>query len=172
MVDRILENYSDELQYTARVCHQLHVNIEHLFYQFEYTDDDSFRDNEICYAQLKHMKSLLNLSGERFVELLKKETSISGLVFKETYPFVQEYPNWISDLFPYYRSKEEDENIIKSGGSVINFDGPIESNSTVVESNVPDSFIVVWYPIAAGYAEPGFTWKVDDKRWLAHSLEI
>ena len=167
------EEYSEELQYTARVCYQLFINISHLESLADAIEDDEFFNDDLVKDQLKYMNDLFSVSLKRFTSLLSKETSIEGLTFKKTYPFVDSYPDWIAELFPYYREKEEEEAIMQSGGSMINFDDDgLTVNRFAVESSVPDSFIAIWYPIAAQVESPGFVWKSGPKNWLAYGLEL
>lgn len=167
------EEYSEELQYAARVCHQLYVNIGHLQCHVSYIEGDEVVNEDLVSEQVKHMKSLLDISGERFKSLLLKETSFKDIVVQDNYPFVAEYPDWINELFPYSRKAAEEEHIIQRGGSMINFDDGDGStlNHFAVEPSVPDSFVVVWYPIAAQVRFPGFIWKSGDKNWLAYGFE-
>lgn len=167
------EEYSEELQYTARVCHQLYVNIGHLECHIGYIKDDEVVNEDLVSDQVKYMQKLLEISGKRFKSLLLEETSIKGITFQDNYPFIADYPDWINELFPYSRSAVDEKVIIQNGGSMINFDDGDGStvNHFAVESSVPDSFVVVWYPIAAQVEFPGFIWKSGDKNWLAYGFE-
>lgn len=178
-----IENYSDELAFAASVCHQLAVNIGHLETSVEINECgyDVPIDSVLLVDQIKLLKQLLASAGEHFKCLLKKESSIPGIVFMDEHPFVTDYPEWISDLFPYFRPKEEDDSIISAGGSIVynveSIDVVNEHNSIfgpdmAISGDVPDNFTTVWYPIAAGYLNPGYIWKCSDRKWLSYSLEL
>lgn len=170
----LLEKYSEDLVFAANVCHQLHINIQQLERQFNYiVETDHDQKNAVIDDQLVFLKKLLADAGTRFKRLLAEETQLTGLTYLDHYPFVQSYPKWISDLFPYVRDQGEDNEILLNGGSnVYFFDSDTDQVPDVcIYSDVPDSFISVWFPIAAGFSSPGFIWKDNESSWKAYGLE-
>jgi len=166
---------SEDLRYVTKVCRTLENAITHLTSQFKTVENGKMTNVDFLQGELDRLSSFLNQSGNRFIDLLKNESSINGVEFKNKYPFIEKYPEWIRDLFPYYRPRHVESEILSAGGSFINFNdtlGVEYLSEIVVEAIVPDSFIVVWYSIAAQFAEPGFVWKSGKKQWLAHGLEL
>lgn len=174
MIQNKIETYSDELVYSANVIHQLYINITFLRAEVDSIRDidDELLCNGLIDDQINYLDKLLVESGERFKHLLARESSIEGLVFSSDYPFVESQP-WIDELFPYFRNKDDDERILSAGGSAVYMS---LSNARLypdlcIESFVPDSFISVWFSIAAGCQSPGFIRKVKDNEWDAYGLE-
>lgn len=169
------EDYSDDLAHAARVCHQLHVNLGHMKWDVECITD--MAPDALCSGliadQIKKLEDLLAFSGERFVSLLQRESKLE-LTFQDEYPFIKSYPEWIDGLFPYIRKKEVDEQIIAAGGHMVfnSLEGMSKFPNVCVPQEVTDNFIVVWYPIAAQFDQPGYIWKTSEKKWQTYSLEL
>jgi len=168
------EIQSEDLRYVIKVCRKL--DLINVILKSQLQDiGNGVVDVDALNEKLRNLSDLLGISGKRFIKLMRKESSISCVVYDDNYPFVSERPDWIGGLFPYCRPNEEVAKILRSGGSVVNFDevdGVPFLNEIVIEAHVPDSFVVVWYPISAHLASPGFVWKSGRNNWLAHGLEL
>ncbi|NQZ48701.1 MAG: hypothetical protein HRT95_00520 [Moritella sp.] len=132
--------------------------------------------------QIIFLRSLLAESGIKFIGLLEKESSIEGITFKDSYPFVESFPAWIEDLFSHCGTVAgELEKLARGGHRIDNISQHSDMDSSTarrripdvaVENYVNDSFLQVWYSIAAPLENPGYVCKVGEGEWLSYSLEL
>ena len=176
------EIYSDELVNTSNTYHRLHVNLILIKYSLYHADelmkgmnseiirlggeDDScsIDPGDMIKEGIESLEVLMELTRVRFHSLLEKESEYQ-LSFSDKYPSIVNAPEWIRDLFPYDLSKYQKEKIkptVKSScGSI---------GGCIIHDDIPDSFIQVWWPVAANYASPGYLTKAENG-WLSRGTE-